>query len=143
MNRNFFRGLVVSLFGFAMGVAAYGQEPDRLVVNIPYDFVVNGKTLPAGKYDVKRSSESDLRILSISSAENHASVVALTTDVNHAREFHPAITLHRIGDQNVLTKIQTAEHIFTIPASEASSGAATAKAGQNGYLTGTSESNKR
>jgi hypothetical protein len=41
-------------------------------------------------------------------------------------------------DQTVLTKIQTAEHVFTIP-----SEAATAKAARGGYLTGTTESRKQ
>jgi hypothetical protein len=41
-------------------------------------------------------------------------------------------------DQTVLTKIQTAEHVFTIP-----SEAATVKAARGGYLTGTTESRKQ
>jgi hypothetical protein len=143
MKRNFFRLVVVSLFAVGFGAAAQAQEPDRLVVNIPYDFVVSGKTLPAGKYDVKRNSESESHILSISNAENRVYIVTLPVDVNYLGQFRPVVTLRRIGDQNFLTKIQTAEHVFTIPNSEAAFEAAAAKLDQANYLSGTSESSKR
>ena len=137
MKRNFFRGLMVSLFAVGLAAAAHAQEPDRLVVNIPYDFVVNGKTLPAGKYDVKRNSESNLRILSISSFENHVYTVTLSEDVRDSREFRPGVTLIRTGERSVLTKVQTGEHVFTIPVSRADSQAATTS--RSGDLSATSE----
>jgi len=132
MKWNFFRGFVVSFGAAVLAVAAYAGDSDRLVVDIPYDFVVNGKTLPAGKYNVKRNSDHDLLVLSISGVENRASAVTLTFDVRDTREFRPGVTFLRAGDQTVLTKIQTAEHVFTIPAHHTPSGGA--------YVTGTSES---
>src|SRR5262249_18417351 len=109
MKRNFFRWFAVSFGAAALAAALYSGGSDRLVVDIPYNFVVNGKTLPAGKYDVRRSSDRDLHALAISSFENHAYAVVLPTDVSQARGSHPAVTLVRTGDQTVLTKIQTAE----------------------------------
>ena len=137
MKRNFFRWFVVSLFAVGIGAVAQAQPPDRLVVDVPYNFVVNGKLLPAGKYNVKRNNDNNLRILHISGVENHASAVTLSTNVNDAREFHPSLTLVRAGDQTVLTKIQTADHVFTIPVAGTSS--QTSEASQEQYLTGTSE----
>src|SRR5262249_37170579 len=134
MKRNFSRWFVVSLFAVRFAAAAHAQEPDRLVVNVPYDFVVNGKTLPAGKYDVKRNSDRDLHVLSIRSFENHVSAVTLTTDVTEARQLRPGVTLSRTGDQSVLTKIQTAEHVFTLPAPRAAAKQGLSPA-ENGYLT--------
>jgi len=40
----------VSLFAVGLGAAAHAQEPDRIIVDIPCDFVLNGTSLPAGKY---------------------------------------------------------------------------------------------
>jgi len=140
MKRNFFRWLVVSFGGALLAVAAYAGEADRLVVDIPYDFVVNGKTLPAGKYDVRRNSDHDLLVLSIRGVENGASAVAMTFDIRDTHESHPSVTLFRTGDQTVLTKIETGEHVFTIllpPATRTALSAA-----QNVYLTGTTESHK-
>jgi hypothetical protein len=143
MKRNFFRWFAVSLFAFGFGVAARAQEPDRLLVNVPYDFVVNGKLLPAGKYQVQRRSSNDLHQLVLIDAERNTSVLTLSSQVRDARELRPSITLQQAGDQRFLTQIQTAEHIFVIPGSEAAFEAAAAKLERTSYLTGTSESSKR
>lgn len=141
MKRNFFRWFAVSFGAAVLAAAVYAGDSDRLVVDIPYNFVVNGKTLPAGKYDVRRSSDRDLHALAISSFENHAYAVVLPTDVSQARGSHPAVTLVRTGDQTVLTKIQTAEHVFTVPVSRATKQALSGQ--QDVYLTGTTESRKQ
>jgi len=137
MKGNFFRTLMVSLAGTVLATAAYAGDADRLVVDMPCDFVVNGKTLPAGKYYVKRTSDSDLRILSISSFENHVYTVTLSEDVRDSREFRPGVTLIRTGERSVLTKVQTGEHVFKIPVSRADSQAATTS--RSGDLSATSE----
>ena len=143
MKRNFFRWFVVSLFAVGFGVAAQAQEPDRLVVNVPYDFVLNGKLLPAGKYRVQRYNDNDLRQLILIDTERNTSVIALSSEVRDARDFRPSITLQQAGDQRFLTQIHTAEHIFVIPGSEAAFEAAAAKLDRTNYLTGTSEAPKR
>jgi len=134
MKRNYFRVFVVSFGAAVLAAAGFAADLDRLVVDIPYDFVVNGKTLPAGKYNVSRSIDNNPRVLSISGVENHASAVALSTDMEQARNSRPGITLRRTGDQAVLTKIQTGEHVFTFPVAQTSQSPA-----QDAYLTGTSE----
>lgn len=133
MKRNFFRWFVVSLFGLGFGVAAQAQEPDRLVVNVPYDFVVNGKLLPAGKYKVQRYNDNDLRQLILIDAERNTSVLTLSSQVRDARDFRPGITLQQAGDQHFLTRIQTAEHVFVIPESQAAFEAAAAKPERTNY----------
>jgi len=90
MKRNFFRWFVVSLLAIGFAAAARAQEPDRLVVNVPYDFVVRGKLLPAGKYRVQRYSNNDLRQLVIIDAEHNTSVVTLSSQVRDARELRPS-----------------------------------------------------
>jgi hypothetical protein len=140
MKRNYFRMFVVSFGAALLAAAAYAGDVDRLVVDVPYDFVVNGKTLPAGKYNVRRGTDSNPRVLSISGVENHESAVALSTDMEQAREFRPSITLRRSGEQTVLTKIQTAQHVFTFPVAR-KSGQSTAP-DPDTYLTGTSETKR-
>jgi|SRR5262245_26193119 len=140
MKRNYFRMFVVFFGAAVLTAASHAADLDRLVVDVPYDFVVNGKTLPAGKYNVSRSSDNNPRILSISGVENHASAVALSSGMDQARDSRPHITLSRTGDQAVLTKIQTGEHVFTFPVARQSS-QPTAPA-QDAYLTGTSETKR-
>lgn len=95
MKRNYLRMFVVSFGAAVLAAAAYAGDSDRLVVDVPYDFVVNGKTLPAGKYDVKRVSNSNMRVLSLSSPEHHVFVVTLANSVDNPTAFHPGITLRQ------------------------------------------------
>jgi hypothetical protein len=143
MKRNYFRMFVVSLFALSFGVAAQGREPDRIFVNVPYDFVVSGKTLPAGAYNVTRVSDRDLRLLMISSVETGSTVLALSSQVADTSRNQPKISLQRSGDQRFLSKIETADHVFTIPVSTSAIAEAAAKADRDSYLTGNSESRKR
>jgi hypothetical protein len=143
MKRNLIRGLVVSLFAFALSAAAHAQDLDRLVVNIPYDFVVNGKSFPAGKYKVQRYSDSSLHQLALIDAERNTSAITLAGEVRGTTFAHPSVTLQQAGDQYFLTQIQTEEHIFVLPKSKAAFEAAAAKADRTSYLTGVSESRKR
>jgi len=143
MKRNYFRMLVVSLFVASIGVAAQAGEPDLLLVNIPYDFVVGGKTLPAGAYRVSRVSDSDLHQIAISSVDTGSTVLTLSAQVQDTSRFQPKITLQHAGDQNFLSKIQTANHVFTIAVPKSARAEAAAKAEGGSYLSGTAESSKR
>ena len=143
MKLNYFRMLVVSLFVASIGVAAQAGEPDLLLVNIPYDFVVSGKTLPAGAYRVSRLSDSDPHQIAVSSVDSGSTVLTLSAEVQYTSRFQPKITLQHSGDQNFLAKIQTANHVFTIAVPKSALAEAAAKAEGGSYLTGTAESSKR
>jgi len=106
-------------FGLAaLALTAKGQAVDQLVVKIPYEFVVAGKTLPAGTYRINRVSDRDEKALAISSLENHAGVLVLSSEVaDKTRSEQPSLSFQLVGDQHLLSKIQTADHVFTIPVS--------------------------
>ena len=116
MKKNYLR-LLSAFFGLAtLSAAAQGQASDKLVVKIPYEFVVAGKTLPAGTYKISCISNFDVNELVISSLENRAAVVVLSSNVvDRARAEQPAVTFQHIADQHFLEKIETAVHVFTIP----------------------------
>src|SRR5258708_40081234 len=72
MRKHYLR-ILIALIGVAgLGVAAKGQVVDQIVVNIPYEFVVAGKTLPPGAYRVNRLTDTDPGNLMLSSFERHA-----------------------------------------------------------------------
>jgi hypothetical protein len=105
-----------AFFALALvAVAARSQAVDKLVVNIPHDFVAAGKTLPAGTYKVLRVSDFNNTELSLTSFENRDGVLLLSSQVSTTTEDKPALSFERIGDQYFLSKIETATHIFTIP----------------------------
>jgi hypothetical protein len=101
----------------ALAAAARGQAADQLNVNIPHDFVVAGTTLPAGTYRVTRLNNIDVTELSITSFENRTGALVISSEVSTTREGKPALSFEHIGDQYFLSKIETADHIFTIPVS--------------------------
>jgi hypothetical protein len=43
--------------------AAHGQTVDALTANVPFDFVVDGTTLPAGLYSIRPSSDDPSLLL--------------------------------------------------------------------------------
>jgi len=143
MKRNLLRGLLVSLFAVGLCAAAHAHEPDRLMVDIPYDFILNGTSLPAGKYKVERYDFSDVRMLVLIDAERNKPLLTFAGELSGAYPTHPSVTLQRAGDQRFLTQIQTAEHVFELPQTRAAFKAAAAKVDRAGYLTSTAESNKQ
>jgi hypothetical protein len=114
--RNLSLRILVAVVGFAaFGVAAKAQVPDQITVKIPFEFVIAGKTLPAGTYRVSRvAGRVDEQALVLSSFENRASVFILPTDVesNHADKVQ--VSFEEVGGEHFLSKIETADHSFTI-----------------------------
>ena len=98
----------------ALALATRAQEIDQIAVNIPHDFVVGGKTLPAGNYRVNRLSQGDLAELVITSVENRAGALFRSSEVRATREDKPSLRFQHIGDQYFLSQIETPQHIFKI-----------------------------
>jgi hypothetical protein len=110
--------VLFAFFGLAaFAVATQAQELDQIIVNVPYNFVVSGKTLPAGTYRINRGSDHVTQVLAITGIENSEGVLLVSSEVTSTREDKPSLTFQHIGDQYVLSKIETAEHIFTVPVS--------------------------
>jgi hypothetical protein len=118
MKKHFVR-IAAAFFGCAiLAIAAKAQVTDQLVVRVPYEFVVAGKTLPAGTYRVNRISDSNNQELALTSFENGAGVLIVSDVVETARADKPSFTFQQIGGQHILTKIETAAHVFDIPLSK-------------------------
>src|SRR6266404_4126245 len=105
-------GFLSAFFGLSVFAAATrAQEIDQLIVNVPYDFVVSGKTLPAGAYRVKRANDRDNNVLAITSLENGGGVLLLSGVVSPTSEEKPALGFDVVGDQHFHTRVETADHI--------------------------------
>ena len=118
MKKQSLRILIALMSVAGFGVAAHGQTVDRISTKIPYEFVVSGKTLPAGNYRVSRSNEANGgTILVLSSFENRASVFVLPAQFESGPADKVFVQFEQIGEQHFLTSIQTGEHLFTIPVS--------------------------
>jgi len=97
----------IALFTTLAAGSIYAQSADVIKVNVPFDFAVSSKTLPAGKYYLRRSIEGSRIVLQIISKDDSQGVYLPTT--------HPVRTLdtqgesklvfNRYGDQFFLSQV--------------------------------------
>ena len=117
--KSYFVGVLAVVFGMAaFAVASKAGTSDQLVVNVPYEFVVGGKTLPAGTYRVSRLSDSNVGELALVNVEKHASVLLSASEWEDAHGNQPELRFQQIAGQRFLSTIQTDEHVFAIPVSK-------------------------
>ena len=118
--------IAVALVSFAgLGVTAKAQVVDQVVVTIPFQFVVAGKTLPAGTYHVNRVSDDKWEGLIFSNGKNRASTfvhpieVESTHEVENTHDGKARVSFETAGYEHFLSKVETADNVFTIPVSRA------------------------
>jgi hypothetical protein len=110
--------ILTALIGVAgLSVVTKGQAVDQIVVKIPYEFVVAGKTLPAGTYRVDRLRNSVARALVLSSFENRESVMVIPTEVESSKADKAVVTFEQVGGEHFLSKVETGDKIFTLTVS--------------------------
>lgn len=116
MKKLYFRIAVVLVGIVGMGITTKAQAVDQLLVTVPFEFVVNGTTLPAGIYRVHRLSNANPSGgLVLSSYGNRVTSVVLPIDIKNATLYKPQLTFEAIGGQRVLSRIQTGDNVFDIP----------------------------
>jgi hypothetical protein len=141
MRKQYLR-ILIALIGVAgLGTAAKGQVIDQIVVNIPYEFVAAGKTLPAGTYTVNRVSSIAQEALILSSFENGAGAIVFSTQVENSSADKAQVTFEQVGGQHFLSKIETADHLFIIPISHSAIREAAAKSPSGTSASGSSGTN--
>jgi hypothetical protein len=119
MNKQYLRILAATIGFCALSLAAKGQTVDQIKVNIPYQFVVNGKTLPAGTYSVRRVLDKIEGALILSNVENHTGAVVLAKRVESASGDRSEVSFDEVGGQHFLSKIKTSDYEYIIPPSRA------------------------
>ena len=107
--------IITSLFGLAAGAKA--ETHREVIVNIPYEFVVAGRTLPAGMYTVTRLSDDRLAGLSIVSYEQRSGVVVLANQFVNRPADDTTVRFEHLGGMYFLRSIETldGEYSFTLP----------------------------
>ena len=90
---------------FTMGVVLCTlatANAEELKVTVPFDFVVNGKTLPAATYVIRESLPYNNRALAV--LGEGTGVLAIATDMNTGIR-GTKLVFHRIGDQYFLSDV--------------------------------------
>ncbi|HSE17403.1 MAG TPA: hypothetical protein VLB46_10135 [Pyrinomonadaceae bacterium] len=101
-------GLLAVVTIIAVSAPAKAQSLEyRLTANIPFDFSIADKKLPAGKYVVSRAQQSagDL-LVQIKSADGHETVSRLTIPVVTLNAMSKgSLVFHKYGDEYFLSEI--------------------------------------
>ena len=105
--------LVTSIFGLAAGAKA--ETHREVIVNIPHEFVVTGRTLPAGTYIVSRLSDDRLAGLSIASYEQRSGILVLANQFENHRTDDIKVSFERVGGMYFLRSIEAMDGVYTFP----------------------------
>jgi len=97
--------LVVGLALAAGVVSANGQTSTMVTANIPFDFVIADKTLPAGKYSVRSATQGG-DVLKIGSRDGKSSAMRFSDSIPEKRENPTArLVFHRYGQKYFLAQV--------------------------------------
>jgi hypothetical protein len=95
-----------------LGISARAQNTDKVTVNVPFEFVAAGQTLPAGRYSVSRVSDQALQALVIRSDDNSAVLLPMFFDGVSAD--HAELRFEHVGDNYFLSKIETPAGVYAV-----------------------------
>ena len=101
-------GLLAVMVIIAASASAQAQSLSyRLTANIPFEFSVAGKKLPAGKYWVNRAQQSSGdTVVQISSTDGHSNVIRFTIPVLAVNPVKDGtLVFHRYGEEYFLSQI--------------------------------------
>jgi len=99
--------IAVLTLGLLLAAPALAQTAS-MKVDVPFDFIVNGKTLPAGEYRVDSMSTATSTI-AIRNAEKTAKILALTNGCESTEAADVSkLVFHRYGNQYFLAQVWSA-----------------------------------
>jgi len=107
---------IFAIANFAMAGSSFAQD-HRVQVQIPFDFTVSGKLLPAGDYTIKKNSEN---IIEIRNHNKPIASLALVTPDGQKGPGGGVVTFHRYGDRYFLSQIlsERADLSLRVPTSK-------------------------
>jgi hypothetical protein len=118
--------LVAVTFLLGLGVAAKAETRPEITAKLPFQFVVGGKTLPAGTYRVSRLGDDPLSPLMLTNDNSTASVFVLPLSIAASSD-RPNVGFERVGARYLLNSIQTGDLVYNISVSRSLATVAAAK----------------
>jgi hypothetical protein len=90
--------------GFVTAGSALAQD-HKVTANVPFNFTVDGRTLPAGKYTIGNDANSP-QILTIADRKDGVAVMTITIpDSGYAAD--NKLVFHRYGNQYFLSEVRS------------------------------------
>jgi hypothetical protein len=112
------------IFAFLAGLAAItipakAQEPDQLLVKVPFSFVAAGQTHFAGEYKVTRLRDEGARVLLLVNIENRADAVMLFPESQEAAHGKVQLAFATVDNQHFLSRVETANYTYNLSVPQA------------------------
>ena len=102
---NIVRGIVV-VFA-ACGAAAVARADERVVVHVPFDFIVAATELPAGDYIVTKDASDAQGLLSIESVDGRNCVFTLSISASAPQPSRTELVFETFENRHFLSKVTT------------------------------------
>jgi hypothetical protein len=101
--------MIVLAGAFTVSAHAQTAGTQRVLANVPFDFHVGTKKLPAGRYTITvLNPASDRKTLQIRNSDGRSTAITLTTDVIRAASENAKLVFHRYDDQYFFAEAQMA-----------------------------------
>ncbi len=104
---------VLSMLVLFLAVAAGAYAQDRVSAEVPFEFTVGGRTLPAGTYTIGRASASRPGMLLLHGEDGSRTVVYAPADFD-GREAGAQLVFHRYGNHYFLRAVQTGQGRYAL-----------------------------
>jgi len=96
---------IVAAIGFMFVVSAASAYAQTITVNVPFEFKVGEKTLPAGTYRVKKHSNNATTIV-VSKSDLKETGISLSQNMyTNGNPEKSKLVFHRYGNQSFLSEI--------------------------------------
>lgn len=96
--------------GFLTAGSAMAQQQNSAVVNIPFNFTVNGRSLPAGHYTLTADSTSP-NILRIEDRADSVYIMTAAVPAASERQTNNTVLFHKYGNQYFLSSIRMSDSL--------------------------------
>jgi hypothetical protein len=138
--KNYARILLATAF-LGLGLAAQAEIRQEVSVTVPFSFVANGRTLPAGTYKVGRLS-GDLRSAQLfRNRDKNVAVFVNPVEAENTNVDMPVVRFKQVGNQFFLSSIQTEDNVFNFHVSRSANPEVAARSSNNVSISGAPTSN--
>jgi hypothetical protein len=111
MKKTYLTAVLTLTCMLAVGISARAQDTEGVRVNVPFEFVAGGTTLPAGTYSAGRLSVSAYSGVAIRGDGNAVFVLPIVVDGTPAGQ--PELSFEHVGGKYFLSEIQTPGGVYT------------------------------
>ena len=112
MNKSYLTAVLTLTCLLGSGVTARAQDTEGVRVNVPFEFVAGGETLPAGTYTVGRLSPEPYSTIVIT-GNGHGALV-LPSAIDGPRAEQPKLSFEHVGDKYFLSEVDTPGGNYTL-----------------------------